>query len=82
MLSLTEAIHFGVPVIAIPVFADQFSNALRVERKGYGKKLDLSYTMYEDLQLAMEEILGNPQLVLTWLSIYFSNSVQTLDQLV
>ncbi|CAB3233305.1 unnamed protein product [Arctia plantaginis] len=59
LLSLTEAVHFAIPVIVIPVFADQFANALRVERKGYGKKLELSYTMYEDLKIAIKEILCN-----------------------
>lgn len=60
-LSITETVHFGVPVISIPVFADQFLNSVRAEKKGYGKKVDLSYNMHEDIKVAINEILGNPK---------------------
>ncbi|VDM53479.1 unnamed protein product [Angiostrongylus costaricensis] len=42
---LTEAMLRGVPVVVIPVFADQFRNGRNVERRGVGKvilKLELT----------------------------------------
>ncbi|XP_026735871.1 UDP-glucuronosyltransferase 2B37-like [Trichoplusia ni] len=61
LLSTTEAIHFGVPVVGIPVFADQFTNVLRSEAKGFAKKVDLSYTMDGPLKAAIEEVISNPR---------------------
>lgn len=61
LLSVTETVHFGVPIISIPVFGDQFINALRAERKGYGKKVDLTYTMDQDIKEALNELLSNPK---------------------
>ncbi|XP_068619917.1 UDP-glucosyltransferase 2-like [Battus philenor] len=58
-LSLTETIHFGVPIIGIPVFGDQFSNMVRAVEKGYAKKVDLSYSMVEDLKVAIYDILND-----------------------
>ncbi|XP_068619918.1 UDP-glucosyltransferase 2-like [Battus philenor] len=60
-LSLTETIHFGVPVIGIPVFGDQFSNMVKAVNKGYAKKVDLSYSMVEDLKVAIADILNDPK---------------------
>ncbi|KAE9412257.1 hypothetical protein Angca_009446, partial [Angiostrongylus cantonensis] len=34
---LTEAMLRGVPVVVIPVFADQFRNGRNAERRGVGK---------------------------------------------
>nr|XP_021191136.2 UDP-glucosyltransferase 2 [Helicoverpa armigera]XP_021191137.2 UDP-glucosyltransferase 2 [Helicoverpa armigera]WRX06273.1 UGT40F2 [Helicoverpa armigera] len=59
LLSITEAVHFGVPLIAIPVFADQYLNANRIEKKGFAIKVDLSRTMDKDLKVALNEVLGN-----------------------
>ncbi|XP_022815547.1 UDP-glucuronosyltransferase 2B15-like [Spodoptera litura] len=59
LLSLTEAVHFGVPVIAIPVFADQFLNANQIQHKGIGEKLDLSYNLHKDLKVALDKVLAD-----------------------
>ncbi|XP_075984663.1 UDP-glycosyltransferase UGT5-like [Anticarsia gemmatalis] len=61
LLSVTEAIHFGVPLIAIPVFVDQFTNSLRADQRGFGKKLDLTRTMHKELKVALDEVLDNPK---------------------
>ncbi|KAL0868321.1 hypothetical protein ABMA27_007846 [Loxostege sticticalis] len=60
LLSTTETIHFGKPTVGIPVFADQFINVERAVKKGFGKRVDLSYTMAGDLKVAIEEVLANP----------------------
>ncbi|XP_046972213.1 UDP-glucosyltransferase 2-like isoform X2 [Vanessa cardui] len=59
LLSTTESIHFGVPTIGIPVFGDQFINVARGVKKGYAKKVDLSYTMAKDLKVAIQEMIND-----------------------
>ncbi|XP_047511786.1 UDP-glucosyltransferase 2-like [Pieris napi] len=61
LLSTTETIHFGKPIVAIPVFADQFNNANNAVRKGFGIKVDLSYTMADNLKVAIEGVIQNPK---------------------
>lgn len=53
--------HFGVPVIGIPVIADQVTNVLKAVQTGYAKKVELSYDIADDLKIAIEEVLGNPK---------------------
>ncbi|GBP42196.1 UDP-glucuronosyltransferase 2B1 [Eumeta japonica] len=60
LLSTTEAVHFGVPIIGIPVGGDQHSNVNRAVHKGFAVKVDLSYDTPKDLKSAIEEVLSNP----------------------
>lgn len=53
LLSTTEATHYGVPIIGIPVFADQFKNVDTAVLKGFATRVDLSYTMDEDIKAAI-----------------------------
>ncbi|CAG2165010.1 unnamed protein product [Oppiella nova] len=36
----TETMYFGIPMIVLPLFLDQYDNAQRVEDKGFGIRLD------------------------------------------
>ncbi|MFL6101340.1 MAG: glycosyltransferase [Actinomycetales bacterium] len=36
----TEAMHFGKPMVLLPIFWDQHDNAQRVHERGYGVRLD------------------------------------------
>jgi MGT family glycosyltransferase len=47
--TVTEAIHFGKPMIVLPLFWDQYDNAQRVAECGFGVRLP-TYT-FEDEQL-------------------------------
>ncbi|XP_050682425.1 UDP-glycosyltransferase UGT5-like isoform X5 [Leptidea sinapis] len=60
LLSTTEAIHFGVPLVGIPVFADQFINVERAVIKGFAKKVQLTSNLAEDLKEQVENILSDP----------------------
>ncbi|GMT23198.1 hypothetical protein PFISCL1PPCAC_14495 [Pristionchus fissidentatus] len=46
--SITESASAGVPLICIPVTADQFRNAKQVERNGVGVMLDKEELAYSD----------------------------------
>ncbi|VVC96889.1 unnamed protein product [Leptidea sinapis] len=64
LLSTTEAVHFGKPIIVIPVFADQFSNADRAVQKGYAIRIELSYNLADDIRATIAAILNDPKYAL------------------
>lgn len=58
----TEALHFGKPMILLPLFWDQYDNAQRVDELGYGVRLS-TYTFTDDeLKGAVERLLGDTEL--------------------
>ncbi|XP_049866947.1 UDP-glucosyltransferase 2-like isoform X2 [Pectinophora gossypiella] len=61
LLSTTEAIHFGMPTIGIPVLADQNTNVELSVKRGYALKVGLDYEMADNLKVAIEEIVSNPK---------------------
>lgn len=76
LLSTTETIFFGVPTIVMPYGADQNLNAVRAVKKGYALKVDLSYSMADDLKIAMNEMLSNSKYV--HLSSFYTPSHDSL----
>jgi MGT family glycosyltransferase len=58
--TVTESIHFGKPMIVLPLFWDQHDNAQRMAECGFGLRLP-TYE-FEDAQLheAIEGLLGGP----------------------
>ncbi|XP_052756642.1 UDP-glucosyltransferase 2-like [Galleria mellonella] len=59
LLSTIEAVHFGVPIIGLPAFGDQYKNINRAVKKGFGKRVDLDMEMPKNLQVAIKDILQN-----------------------
>lgn len=59
LLSSTEAIHFGVPIIGVPVFFDQFTNVERAVQNEYALRVPLSKNLPKDLIVAIKEMLSN-----------------------
>lgn len=60
LLSTTETVNFGVPVLALPVFGDQKMNAARISSKGFGRTISFSELTEERLRNDLDELLGNP----------------------
>jgi MGT family glycosyltransferase len=56
--TVTEAVHFGKPMIVLPLFWDQYDNAQRVAERGFGERL--STYEFEDGELhgAIERLLA------------------------
>ncbi|XP_026314402.1 UDP-glucuronosyltransferase 1-7C-like [Hyposmocoma kahamanoa] len=58
-LSTFEAIHYGVPLLAVPVFGDQPVNARRAEQAGYARVVPFEPTFAPKLEIALTEMLRN-----------------------
>ncbi|KAJ8709297.1 hypothetical protein PYW07_009123 [Mythimna separata] len=56
-LSSIEAIHFGMPIIGVPVFFDQFTNIKKAVENGYALTVPLSHDLPKDLKVAIDVML-------------------------
>jgi UDP:flavonoid glycosyltransferase YjiC (YdhE family) len=55
----TEALHFGKPMIVLPLFWDQYDNAQRMDELGFGVRLDTYAFEEAELHGAIERLLGD-----------------------
>ncbi|XP_014217158.1 UDP-glucuronosyltransferase-like [Copidosoma floridanum] len=59
-LGTQETVYYGVPVICVPLFADQHINCDIATNKKFGIKLDVVAAQQADFDRAFNEILNNP----------------------
>jgi MGT family glycosyltransferase len=55
----TEALHFGKPMVVLPLFWDQYDNAQRMQELGLGVRLDTYRFSPDELTGAIERLLGD-----------------------
>jgi MGT family glycosyltransferase len=55
----TECLHFGKPMIVLPLFWDQYDNAQRMVELGLGIRLDTYGCTDAELRTAIERLLGD-----------------------
>ncbi|XP_063921673.1 UDP-glycosyltransferase UGT5-like [Zophobas morio] len=61
LLSTTETVYHGVPVLAIPIFGDQKQNAQIAVNLGFGLSLSFEDVNEEALTRTIVELLNNPK---------------------
>ena len=57
--TVTECLHFGKPMIVLPLFWDQYDNAQRVDELGFGLRLDTYGHDPDELRSAVEGLLAD-----------------------
>ena len=58
--TVTESIHFGKPMVVLPLFWDQYDNAQRVEEIGFGLRLPTYELENDELHEAIDRLLSTP----------------------
>lgn len=60
--TVTETLHFGKPLIVLPLFWDQYENAQRVDELGFGIRLDTYRFTDGELTGAVDRLLADSAL--------------------
>lgn len=66
LLSCTESIHHGKPIIGIPIFGDQQMNMNQAENAGWGVAVKFTDLNEETISNALNEVLNNDKWVYYW----------------
>ncbi|KAF6203986.1 hypothetical protein GE061_002325 [Apolygus lucorum] len=59
--STMETVHFGVPVVSIPIIGDQLKNSKFLVKTRCGVELDKTNLTKESLEWAINEVANNPE---------------------
>ena len=70
-----ESLYHGVPMIGFPAFAEQHHNALRMDDKQFGIKMNLLNFKSDELIQAIEMVIGSDK------SVYVINAKQASEKL-
>ncbi|XP_032314833.1 UDP-glucuronosyltransferase 2B31 isoform X1 [Camelus ferus] len=80
-----EAIYHGIPMVGIPLFADQPDNIAHMTAKGAAARLDLDTMSTTDLLNALKQVINNPsykQNAMRLSTIQHDQPVKPLDRAV
>jgi len=61
MMGTMEGVYSGVPMVAIPLFGDQFHNVKNYEDIGIAVRVDYTSITKETVLKALREVLENPR---------------------
>lgn len=61
LLSSHESIWWGVPIVGMPLVADQHRNFYKLEVNGVAVRIDFATLSVQKVQNAIEEVLKNPK---------------------
>lgn len=67
--SLMQAVYHAVPVLAIPLFGDQFDNVVRAEAKGLGVSIRPTHITRELVSSTIQTVIHNIRYVEAHLSL-------------
>ncbi|KAK7174038.1 hypothetical protein R3I93_003767 [Phoxinus phoxinus] len=82
---LYEAIYHGVPMVGLPLFADQPDNLMHMKTKGAAVVLDINTMKSKDLEEALKTVLNNPsykESIMRLSRIHHDQPMKPLDQAV
>jgi MGT family glycosyltransferase len=57
--TVTECLHFGRPMVVLPLFWDQYDNAQRVQETGFGRRVDTYRHEPEQLLAAVDGVVAD-----------------------
>ena len=60
--TVTESLHFGKPMVVLPLFWDQYDNAQRIDETGFGVSLDTYAHEPAELRAAIDGLLADQAL--------------------
>lgn len=60
--TVTETLHFGKPLVVLPLFWDQYENAQRIDELGFGVRLDTYGFGDDELTAAVDRLLADDAL--------------------
>ncbi|XP_072050023.1 UDP-glucuronosyltransferase 2A1-like [Amphiura filiformis] len=74
-----EAVYHGAPVVAVPLFGDQYDNAQRLVSRGMALKVDITTLTSDELAQAIRTVIRDPSYKknATRLSAIFRDSPRT-----
>ncbi|KAI5697218.1 hypothetical protein M8J76_006827 [Diaphorina citri] len=81
--SAFESIYHAVPMVIVPLFADQKQNGQKAEEEGYGLMVDFDVFDYEELRWKVHQVLYEPKYktnVLRLSTIFRSESLHPLQK--
>ncbi|XP_030081391.1 UDP-glucuronosyltransferase 2B15-like [Drosophila hydei] len=56
-----EAVHYGVPVLGMPIYADQYLNIKKGQAAGFALSVSYRTVTEKELRYALRELLENPK---------------------